>query len=77
MKSRTFALRAFTLLLVSICIVSLSGLSQAKPPKVLIIQDELPQMKVLAEFLRDQGDLSCLSQISNLCPESCPHIRRS
>ncbi|TKJ34799.1 MAG: hypothetical protein CEE38_16705 [Planctomycetes bacterium B3_Pla] len=58
MKSRTFALRAFILLLVSICIVSVSGLSQSKPSKVLIIQDELPQMEVLAEFLRDQGDLS-------------------
>jgi hypothetical protein len=58
MAGRTFALRASILLLISTCIVLVLGLSPAKAPEVLIIQDELPQMEVLAKFLRDEGNLS-------------------
>jgi hypothetical protein len=50
--------RIFVLLAVSICFVLVLGVSPAKTPKVLIIQDELPQMQVLAKFLRQEGKLS-------------------
>lgn len=58
MTSRTFKVRGSVLLFASICIVLILGLSSAGPRKVLIVQDELPQMDVLAEFLRETGNLS-------------------
>jgi hypothetical protein len=50
--------RVFALLAALSCVALVSGESPARAPKVLIIQDELPQMKVLANFLRQQGKLS-------------------
>lgn len=50
--------RVFVLLLVSISFVLALGVSPAGKPRVLIIQDELPQMEVLAKFLRQEGRLS-------------------
>ncbi len=50
--------RIFALLVVSLCFVFALGASPAKTPRVLIIQDEVPQMEVLAKFLRAEGGLS-------------------
>ena len=50
--------RIAVLLVVSFCLALILGVSPAKSPKVLIIQDELPQMQVLATFLRQEGKLS-------------------
>ena len=59
MRFRTPKLRTFMyLLFVSICTLLILGLSSAKPRKVVIVQDELPQMEVLAKFLREKGNLS-------------------
>lgn len=44
-------------LLLSVSAVLVLGVSPAKTPNVLIIQDELPQMEVLAKFLREVGKL--------------------
>jgi hypothetical protein len=46
------------LLFVVAGIVLTLGASPQKPTEVLIIQDELPQMKVLAGFLQEKGHLS-------------------
>jgi len=50
--------RLSILLGVSICLMLTLGASAATTPKVLIIQDELPQMELLAKFLRQAGNLS-------------------
>ena len=50
--------RAVVLLLGMAGIVLILGASPQKLAEVLIIQDELPQMKVLAGFLQDKGSLS-------------------
>ncbi|MHC4569872.1 MAG: hypothetical protein ACYTE3_29455, partial [Planctomycetota bacterium] len=50
--------RIFVWLLASICLASALGVSPAETTNVLIIQDELPQMKTLAKFLRQDGKLS-------------------
>jgi hypothetical protein len=44
--------------LVAAGIVLILGASPQKLTEVLIIQDELPQMKVLADFLQEKGNLS-------------------
>lgn len=49
--------RAALLLVALICSVAALGVGPAEAPKVLIIQDELPQMQVLAKFLREEGKL--------------------
>jgi len=46
------------LLFVTICTVFILGSSSPRQPKVIIVQDEMPQMKVLAKFLRENGKLS-------------------
>jgi len=46
------------LLLTVAGIVPAVGTSPPRPGEVLIIQDELPQMKVLAGFLQENGDLA-------------------
>jgi type 1 glutamine amidotransferase len=46
------------LLFVTVCTVFILGSSSPKPPKVIIVQDEMPQMEVLAKFLRQKGKLS-------------------
>lgn len=46
------------LLFVTIFTVFILGSSSQRQPKVIIVQDEMPQMKVLAKFLRQKGKLS-------------------
>ena len=46
------------LLFVAVCIVFILGSSSQRQPKVIIVQDEIPQMEVLAKFLREKGKLS-------------------
>ncbi len=58
MTGRMCKPRAVVLLLVVAGIVPTLGASPQKPTEVLIIQDELPQMKVLAGFLQAKGSLS-------------------
>jgi len=59
MKDRTLRLRALMyLLFVTICSVFVLGLSIPEQSKIIIVQDEVPQMKVLAKFLREKGNLS-------------------
>ncbi len=58
MTGRMCKPRAVVLLLGVTGIVLTLGVSPQKPTEVLIIQDELPQMKVLAGFLQEKGSLS-------------------
>jgi len=58
MKTRTFIPKAFILLFISICLALILGAAPARQPDVIIVQDELPQMEVLAKFLREKGNLS-------------------
>jgi hypothetical protein len=53
-----FRLRGAALLFVVVGVGLVLGPSPAQQTEVLIIQDELPQMNVLAQFLREKGDLS-------------------
>jgi len=46
------------LLFAIVCTVLTLGSSSSKASKVIIVQDEMPQMKVLAKFLREHGKLS-------------------
>jgi hypothetical protein len=46
------------LLFVTIFSVFILGSSSPRQPKVIIVQDEMPQMKVLAKFLQEKGKLS-------------------
>jgi hypothetical protein len=55
---RVFKPRDAVLLLVVVGIGLVLGLSPARRAEVLIIQDELPQMTVLADFLRAKAGLS-------------------
>ncbi|UCF17471.1 MAG: ThuA domain-containing protein [Phycisphaerales bacterium] len=50
--------RIFVPLVLSACVTLVLGFSRVGRPHVLIIQDELPQMEVLAKFLREVGKLS-------------------
>ncbi|MCL5281511.1 MAG: ThuA domain-containing protein [Planctomycetes bacterium] len=50
--------RGAILLLAVAGIVLILGASSQRPSEVLIVQDELPQMKVLAGFLQEKGHLS-------------------
>lgn len=56
MIGRLFKPRDAALLMMVVGIDLALGLAPARLTEVLIIQDELPQMKVLADFLREQGD---------------------
>jgi len=47
-----------SLLFIAIFSACILGLSSSGTPKVIVIQDELPQMKVLSKFLREKGQLS-------------------
>lgn len=69
MMGRTFKVRGSILLFVSICVALTLGLSPARPPKVVIVQDEPPQMEVLAEFLRETGNLSVAIMDQQSLPE--------
>lgn len=56
-------------LFLSMCVMLALGASRAKKSDVLIIQDELPQMEVLATFLRQQGKLSVTIADQQSMPE--------
>lgn len=59
MMGRTLRRRELIyLLFVTVCSVFILGSSSPRQPKVIIIQDEMPQMEVLAKFLREKGELS-------------------
>ena len=58
MIRRMCKLKGVVLLLVMAGIVLTLGAATQKPADVLIIQDELPQMKVLTSFLQERGGLS-------------------
>ena len=64
------ARRVFIPLLLSICAVLVLGLSRPRKSEVLIIQDELPQMEVLAKFLREEGKLSVTIVDQQSLPEN-------
>jgi hypothetical protein len=55
---RIMTRRLAVLMTLLLCSALASGVSPAKTSRVLIIQDELPQMEVLAQFLRQEGKLS-------------------
>jgi len=71
MIGRTFKVRGYILLFVfvSICVALILGLSPVRPLKVVIVQDELPQMEVLAKFLREKGNLSVAIMDQRSLPE--------
>jgi len=50
--------RLIYLLVVIVCTVFNLGSSSPRQTKVIIVQDEMPQMEVLAKFLREHGKLS-------------------
>ena len=51
------------------------GASPQKPAEVLIIQDELPQMKVLADFLKAKGNLSVTIRDQSSLPQDLSAYR--
>ena len=61
--------RVIAQLLLSVCAVLVLGFSRAGRSNVLIIQDELPQMEVLAKFLRQEGKLSVTIADQQSLPE--------
>jgi len=67
--------RGAVLLLVVAGIVLTLGASPQKPTEVLIIQDELPQMKVLADFLREKGNLSVTIRAQASMPQDLSAYR--
>jgi len=67
--------RVTVLLVVSVCAVLVLGVSPAKTPNVLIIQDELPQMEVLAKFLRQEGKLPVTIVDQQSMPEDLSRYR--
>jgi hypothetical protein len=61
--------------LVAAGIVLTLGASPPKPTEVLIIQDELPQMKVLAGFLQEKGGLSVTIRTQASSPQDLSAYR--
>lgn len=57
MKARTLIPKVSVLSFISICLALVLGASPTRYPKVIIVQDELPQMEVLTKFLREKGSL--------------------
>ncbi len=57
------------MLLVAIFTASILGLSSQKPNEVIIVQDEIPQMEVLAKFLHKSGKLSVTTSDQGSFPE--------
>ncbi len=62
--------RVFVPLLLSICAVLALGLARTGRSDVLIVQDELPQMELLAKFLREEGKLSVTIADQQSLPEN-------
>ncbi len=62
-------------LVVMICFVPALGVSPARTPEVLIIQDELSQMQVLARFLRQEGKLSVTIADQESAPQNLSSYR--
>ncbi len=58
MKARTLIPKAIILFFISIFFALMLGLSSSERTEVIIVQDELPQMEVLAKLLRQKGNLS-------------------
>ena len=58
------------LLVTSTCLALALGVSPAKTPRVLVIQDELPQMEVLSKFLRQEGKLSVTIADQSALPDN-------
>jgi len=58
------------LLFVTICAVFIVGSSSPRQPKVIVVQDEMPQMEVLAKFLRENGKLSVAISDQSSFPEN-------
>ncbi|MHC4434005.1 MAG: ThuA domain-containing protein [Planctomycetota bacterium] len=67
--------RIYVPVLLSICAVLVLGFSRAGRSDVLIIQDELPQMEVLAKFLRQEGKLSVTIVGQQSLPEDLSRYR--
>jgi len=61
--------RICILLIASACWALVTDAAPAKTPDVLVIQDELPQMEVLAKFLREEGKLSVKISDQQSSPE--------
>jgi hypothetical protein len=55
---------------VIVCTVFTLGSSSTRQPKVIIVQDEMPQMEVLAKFLREHGKLSVTITDQSSFPEN-------
>jgi len=70
MKARTLIPKVSILSLISICLALVLGLSPGGRPEVIIVQDELPQMEVLAKFLREKGNLSVTVTDQKSFPEN-------
>lgn len=62
--------RLIYLLVVIVCTVFTLGSSSPRQPKVMIVQDEMPQIKVLAIFLRENGNLSVTVTDQSSFPEN-------
>ena len=62
--------RLIYLLVVIVCTVFTLGSSSPRQPKVIIVQDEMPQMEVLAKFLREHGKLSVTITDQSSFPEN-------
>jgi hypothetical protein len=57
------------LLFLTVCTVFIFGSSSPKASKVIIVQDEMPQMEVLAKFLREKGKCSVTITDQNSFPK--------
>jgi hypothetical protein len=66
--------RAVGLLVVAGIVLAL-GASPREPVEVLILQDELPQMKVLAGFLQEKGPLSVTIRVQSSLPQDLSAYR--
>jgi hypothetical protein len=70
MKAQTFIPKVIVLFLVSICFALVLGLSPGERSEVIIVQDELPQIEVLAKFLREKGNLKVTVTDQKSFPEN-------
>ena len=62
--------RLIYLLVVIVCTAFTLGSSSPKASKVIIVQDEMPQMEVLVKFLRENGKLSVTITDQRSFPEN-------
>jgi hypothetical protein len=64
----------YILIMYSFCMISACG-SPLQKQKIIIIQDEIPQMKVLAKFLRENGNLKVDIVSQDSLPSSLSHYQ--